>query len=80
MTNNSGTGWAMVTKFGQNMRNRQILKVEKYQVPSICLFEAKKKFPVGGVDLPPPPPPPCRIGLTDEYYGALVSPYSIVFL
>ena len=53
MTNNSGTGWAMVTKFGQNMRNRQILKVEKYQVPSICLFEAKKKFPVGEVDLPP---------------------------
>ena len=56
MTNNSGTGGAMVTKFGQNMHNRKILKVAKYQVASICPFEAKKNFPVGGggVDLPPP--------------------------
>ena len=46
MTNNSGTGGVMVTKFGPNMRNRKILKVTKYQVPRICPFEAKKNFPV----------------------------------
>ena len=48
MTNNSGMGGAMVTKFDHNMHNRQLLKVVKYQVPNVCRFEAINKFPVGG--------------------------------
>ena len=41
----------MVTKFGQSMHIRRILKVLKYQVPSIFQNEAIKDVPVGGTFL-----------------------------
>ena len=59
MTNNPRMGGAMGMKFAQNKHNWKILKVLKFQVPSVCRFEAIKYFPVGVVNLPPPP---CRIG------------------
>ena len=60
MTNNSRMGGAIGMKFSQRKHNRKILKVVKFQVPSVCRFKAIKKFFGGGGKFTTPP---CRIGL-----------------